>query len=321
MISNYLFSEQTAEAAVETAAEEETEASVLLVEEITEKVSAWEGISIGDLLNTYVPSAIDFALRVILALVIFAIGRKIIDWITRWTDRLLERRGVELTVRHFLKYVIIAAGYILLAMILLETMGIAATSLAAVFASAGVAIGLALQGSLSNFAGGILILLMKPFVIGDYIVQGDNEGTVKEIGLVYTKLLTIDNRMILIPNGTLSDNSVINVTANPIRRLDLTVGISYESDLLLAKNILTQLAEDEPERIEDQDITVFVSELGESSVVLGLRLWIPTDKYWEVKWRMTEQIKLQFDASGVEIPYNQLDVHMREGKNSSASSV
>lgn len=291
-------------------AENESETVALLAEEISSQVEKWKGISFGELLDTYVPVAVDFILRIVLALIIFAVGRKLIRWIIRLCDRTMERHGLEVTVRKFLRNVLTAACYTMLVLMIMQTVGLAATSLTAAFASAGVAIGLALQGSLSNFAGGILILLMKPFVIGDYIIQSENEGTVKEIGLVYTKLQTVDNRLVLIPNGKLADSSLINVSANPVRRLDLTVGISYGSDLKLAKEILRRLADGVTCRITDRPVEVFVSELADSSVNLGLRVWLPTGEYWTVKWQLTEQIKLEFDKAGVEIPYGQLDVHV-----------
>ena len=153
------------------------------------------------------------------------------------------------------------------------------------------AIGLALQGSLSNFAGGVLILLLKPFVVGDYIIVANDgtEGTVKVIQIFYTKLTTVDNKTIVIPNGTLSNSSLTNVTARPERQLDLKVGI-----------------------IQDEDIKVFVDSLADSSVILGLRAWVKTEEYWSTRWRLLEEIKLIFDEEGIEIPFNQLTVHMAE---------
>ena len=174
--------------------------------------------------------------------------------------------------------------------------------------SAGVAVGLALQGSLSNFAGGVLILLMKPFVIGDYIVQGNTEGTVKEIGLVYTELITADNRLIVIPNGTLIDSSIVNVTATGKRRLELSVGIGYKSDLKKAKEVLIRLGENDPARDPENPVNVFVSELAESSVNLGLHVWVSSSEYWNAKWRLTENIKLAFDEEGIEIPFKQVEI-------------
>ena len=263
------------------------------------------------LFSTSGPVVIGRILRVVLVLVVFAIGRKVIGWVLKLVDRALEHNGVEITIRKFLKNVLFVLAYVVLAMILMEMVGIAATSLAAAFASCGVAIGLALQGSLSNFAGGILILLMKPFVVGDYVVACGLEGVVKEIGLVYTKLTTTDNREVLIPNGSLANGTMVNVSANPTRRVDITVGVSYSADLKLAQKILRELGEKDAARLSDQDVTVFVSELGASSVNLGLRVWVDAANYWDAKWRLTENIKAEFDKAGIEIPFNQLDVHMK----------
>lgn len=289
----------------------ESETMALLVEELAEGAKKWQGLSLSEMLEGYIPTLADGILRLALAFVLFWIGRRIITWLVRLCDRTFERQGMELTVRRFLRNVLTALGYLILLMILLQLVGIAVTSLAAVFASAGVAIGLAMQGSLANFAGGLLILLMKPFVIGDYIIQGDCEGTVREIGLVYTRLQTPDNRRVMIPNGKLADSSLINATANPTRRLDITVGIGYGSDLRLAKELLQKLGEKDPARLQEQDVQVFVSELSDSSVDLGLRLWVTSEDYWAAKWRLTEEIKLAFDEAGVEIPFRQVDVHMR----------
>lgn len=288
----------------------EPETMGLLVEELAEGAKKWQGVSLSEVLEGYIPTLVDGILRLALAFVLFWIGRRIISWLAHLCDRALERQGMELTVRRFLRNVLTALGYLVLLMILLQLVGIAVTSLAAAFASAGVAIGLAMQGSLANFAGGLLILMMKPFVIGDYIIQGDCEGTVREIGLVYTRLQTPDNRRVMIPNGKLADSSLINATANPTRRLDITVGIAYSSDIRLAKALLQKLGEEDPARLLEQEVTVFVSELADSSVNLGLRLWVATGDYWTAKWRLTEEIKLAFDEAGVEIPFQQMDVHV-----------
>ena len=289
----------------------ETETKGFLMDELAEGAEKWKGISLDELLSRFLPEIIDGILRLALVFVLFWVGRRVITWLVRLCDKALERQNVEVTVRRFLRNVLKAVGYTILVMILLQLVGVAVTSLAAAFASAGVAVGLALQGSLANVAGGILILVMKPFVIGDYIVQGENEGTVREIGLVYTRLQTPDNRRVMIPNGKLADSSLINVTANPTRRLDLLVGVSYQADIRLAKDILKRLGESDPARLTEQEVLVFVSELADSSVNLGLRLWVSTGDYWAAKWRLTEEIKLEFDQAGVEIPFQQMDVHMR----------
>ena len=293
-----------------TAAVEETEPESMefLANELGDKVEKLSRISWKEMFERYVPVACDYLLRIALVFVIFFVGRKLIKKIVSLCDQALKRHGMEVTVRRFFCNVINALGYICMLGILLQTVGLTATSLTALVASAGVAVGLALQGSLSNFAGGVLILLMKPFVIGDYIVQGNTEGTVKEIGLVYTELITADNRLIVIPNGTLIDNSIVNVTATGKRRLELSVGIGYKSDLKKAKEVLIRLGENDPARDPENPVNVFVSELAESSVNLGLHVWVSSSEYWNAKWRLTENIKMAFDEEGIEIPFKQVEI-------------
>ena len=293
-----------------TAAVEETEPESMefLANELGDKVEKLSQISWKEMFERYVPVVCDYLLRIALVLMIFFVGRKLIKNIVSLCDQALKRHGMEVTVRRFFCNVINALGYICMLGILLQTVGLTATSLTALVASAGVAVGLALQGSLSNFAGGVLILLMKPFVIGDYIVQGNTEGTVKEIGLVYTELITADNRLIVIPNGTLIDSSIVNVTATGKRRLELSVGIGYKSDLKKAKEVLIRLGENDPARDPENPVNVFVSELAESSVNLGLHVWVSSSEYWNAKWRLTENIKLAFDEEGIEIPFKQVEI-------------
>lgn len=293
-----------------TAAVEETEPESMefLANELGDKVEKLSQISWKEMFERYVPVVCDYLLRIALVLVIFFVGRKLIKNIVSLCDQALKRHGMEVTVRRFFCNVINALGYICMLGILLQTVGLTATSMTALVASAGVAVGLALQGSLSNFAGGVLILLMKPFVIGDYIVQGNTEGTVKEIGLVYTELITADNRLIVIPNGTLIDSSIVNVTATGKRRLELSVGIGYKSDLKKAKEVLIRLGENDPARDLENPVNVFVSELAESSVNLGLHVWVSSSEYWNAKWRLTENIKMAFDEEGIEIPFKQVEI-------------
>ena len=293
-----------------TAAVEETEPESMefLANELGDKVEKLSQISWKEMFERYVPVVCDYLLRIALVLVIFFVGRKLIKKIVSLCDQALKRHGMEVTVRRFFCNVINALGYICMLGILLQTVGLTATSLTALVASAGVAVGLALQGSLSNFAGGVLILLMKPFVIGDYIVQGNTEGTVKEIGLVYTELITADNRLIVIPNGTLIDSSIVNVTATGKRRLELSVGIGYKSDLKKAKEVLIRLGENDPARDPENPVNVFVAELAESSVNLGLHVWVSSSEYWNAKWRLTENIKMSFDEEGIEIPFKQVEI-------------
>ena len=305
---NDLSSILTQDLATAAVKETEPESMEFLANELGDKVEKLSQISWKEMFERYVPVACDYLLRIALVLMIFFVGRKLIKNIVSLCDQALKRHGMEVTVRRFFCNVINALGYICMLGILLQTVGLTATSLTALVASAGVAVGLALQGSLSNFAGGVLILLMKPFVIGDYIVQGNTEGTVKEIGLVYTELITADNRLIVIPNGTLIDSSIVNVTATGKRRLELSVGIGYKSDLKKAKEVLIRLGENDPARDPENPVNVFVSELAESSVNLGLHVWVSSSEYWNAKWRLTENIKLAFDEEGIEIPFKQVEI-------------
>jgi len=262
------------------------------------------------------PEIIGFGIKVILTIILFAIGRKIIKWIRKIVRLSLEKSGVDKGVEQFIDSFLKFGLYALMIFTIATNFGVDTASVAALLASAGVAVGLALQGSLSNFAGGVLILLLKPFVVGDYIVEDNNknEGTVKEIQLFYTKLTTLDNRTIIIPNGMLTNNSLTNVTEKNERKLDLKVDISYESDLRKAKEVLRRLIDAEERILKDEEIQVFVHDLGASSVVLGLRAWVKAEDYWEVRWKLLEDIKLTMDAEGIEIPYQQVTVHVNNEK-------
>ena len=265
-------------------------------------------------LEGLVPGILNFAFQVVIALVIYMIGSKIIHWIVKLIRRSMDRAGADAGVKQFVTPLIKYVLYVLLIFMIMGLFGIATTSAVAVLGSAGVAVGLALQGSLSNLAGGVLILLLKPFVVGDYIIEdtNKNEGTVSEISIFYTKLLTIDNKVIVIPNGILSNSSLTNVTHMDKRRIDLIVGISYESDIRVAKEVLNAVAMEEPARLTEEQPVVYVDSLGASSVDMGLRVWVKTDDYWQAKWRMTENIKYAFDEKGIAIPYQQIDVQIKQ---------
>lgn len=260
-----------------------------------------------------IPGVIDFALSVVLALVVFWIGAKIIKWIRKIIRISMEKGNVDKGVSQFVDSLVKFALYAILIFSIGSKFGLDTTSVAAALASCGVAIGLALQGSLSNFAGGVLILVLKPFVVGDYIIEDNKgrEGTVKEIQLFYTKLVTADNKAVIIPNGTLANTSLTNVTAQDKRRLDLSVGISYDADLKKAKELIEGLLRSDADVLKNEDINVFVDTLGESSVVIGARGWVKKEVYWTAKWRLTESIKLTLDENGIEIPFNQIVVHTK----------
>lgn len=261
-----------------------------------------------------IPGVLDFAIGVVLALVVFWLGTKVIKWIRKIIRISMEKGNVDKGVRQFVDSLVKFALYTILIFSIGSKFGLDTTSVAAALASCGVAIGLALQGSLSNFAGGVLILVLKPFVVGDYIVEDNKgrEGTVKEIQLFYTKLLTVDNKTVIIPNGTLANTSLTNVTAQDKRRLDLSVGISYDADLKKAKELIEGLFQTDADILKNEDINVFVDSLGDSAVVIGARGWVKKENYWTAKWRLTESIKLTLDENGIEIPFNQVVVHMKE---------
>lgn len=261
-----------------------------------------------------IPELITFGLKVLAALVAFFVGRLVIRWIRKIVRRSFERSGADKGVEQFVDSLLKYGLYALLVFSLISSLGFDTTSVAAVLASGGVAIGLALQGSLSNFAGGVLILLLKPFVVGDYIIEDSNgkEGTVKEIQIFYTKLSTIDNKTIVIPNGMLTNNSITNATAKDERQLDLRVGISYDADIRQAKNVIEKLLEKDECIIKNEQINVFVHELADSAVVLGIRAWVKNEEYWETRWRLLEEIKILLDENGIEIPYPQMTVHMQK---------
>ncbi|MGN0352591.1 MAG: mechanosensitive ion channel family protein [Roseburia sp.] len=265
-------------------------------------------------LENLIPDLLAFALQVVIAIVVYAIGVKVIKYIVKLIRRSMERAGADEGVKQFLGTLIKYALYLLLITVILNLFGIATTSVVAVLGSVGVAAGLALQGSLSNMAGGVLILLLKPFRVGDYIIEDSNknEGTVAEISIFYTKLVTIDNRVIMIPNGTLANSSMTNVSQMKKRRIDLTIGVAYDSDIKKVKEVLQSVAEAEEARLPEEEIQVFVSELADSSVNMGVRIWVPTEEYWPAKWRLTENIKLALDENQISIPFPQLDVQIKQ---------
>ena len=250
-------------------------------------------------------------LRIAGTILIFLIGVQLIKILRRILQRSMEKAHVEKGVMTFVDSFVKAAFYVLLIFMIASRLGVDAASIVAILGSAGVAIGLAVQGSLSNLAGGVLILLLKPFKVGDYIIDAaGKEGIVSEIQIFYTKLHTYDNKMIILPNGNLANSSIVNVTAEKIRRLDVSVQISYKSDLLLAKKLLLGMLKENPHSLKDREMTVFVDALQDSGVAMGVRCWVEGTDYWPAKWDVTEKCKLVLDANHIEIPFPQLDVHM-----------
>lgn len=256
-----------------------------------------------------------FGIRVLLALLVFLVGSQLIKLVCRILKKSMQRGNADIGAIQFLQSFVKITLYVILIFFIASGFGLDAASVVALLGSAGVAIGLAIQGSLSNFAGGVLILLLKPFKVGDYIIAGNgNEGTVIEIQIFYTKLTTADNRLVVIPNGELSNSSMINASAMPRRRIDITVGISYEADIRQAREVLLKLLETDEKVLKDQDRKVFVDCLGDSAVILNVRCYASSEDFWETKWRLTENVKYALDEAGISIPYNQLDVHVDSAK-------
>ncbi|MBQ6888991.1 MAG: mechanosensitive ion channel [Lachnospiraceae bacterium] len=251
-------------------------------------------------------------IRVLLAIIVFLVGTRIIKIVRKMVKKSLLRGNAEQGVIQFLDSFIKAALYIILVLFIASGFGVDAASVVALLGSAGVAIGLAIQGSLSNLAGGVLILLLKPFKVGDYIKEdtNGNEGTVEEIQLFYTRLATPENKIIILPNGNLANSSLTNVTFAPDRRLDIKVGISYKADIRKAKDVLMEVLKKDAFIVKEKEQIVYVDELADSSVILGIRCWFKNEDYWEGKWRITENVKYALDENAIEIPYPQMDVHV-----------
>lgn len=268
-----------------------------------------------DTAKGWLPDLANFGIRLLIAAAIIFVGSRVVRMVRRILKKTFERMALDLSVSKFLGAAADAGIYAITIFIAADQIGIPSASIIALLGSAGLAIGLSLQGSLANVAGGILIMLMRPFGVQDYIVYDNLEGTVQAIGLVYTTLITVDNKKITIPNGSISNASVINVTAQDKRRVDIEVGIGYSSDMKKAKEIIRRIYESHPLVLVEEGITVYVGELADSAVIIGGRGWTATGDYWSVRWAIIEQIKDEFDRAGIEIPFNQMDVniHMSTG--------
>ena len=256
------------------------------------------------------PSLTKLLFNIIVSIIIFLIGRKLIGFLLKLLDKFLAKTSIDVGVSKFLLSAARTCMYAILIFMIVGQLGVNTASIVTVMGAAGLAISMSLQGSLSNVAGGILILLMKPFRVGDYVMTSFGDGTVQAIGLVYTTITTVDNRVLTIPNGTLSNSAVIDASMMPERRLDISVGISYDSDIRRAKEIMEEVYRSCPAVIADKGINVHVSSLGDSAVVIEAFGWVPGSEFLSSKWYVTEEIKLRFDEGGIKIPYPQMDVHL-----------
>ena len=257
--------------------------------------------------------ALESGVKLVVGILLMVIGFKFINKLSKKFVNFAERRNLDLTLAKFIKsciniglkcliVLVIAGGY----------WDIELSGLAAIVASAGVAIGLALQGSLSNFAGGFIILLIRPFKIGDYIQTGQFEGTVEQIGVFYTSLTTIDNKVFLIPNGTLSNGSLINYSTKDTRRVDLIFSAGYECDILKVRRVLKEIVDRHELILDYPEPFVGLFEQGQNSLDFAVRVWVDTPNYWTVYFDLLEQVKLRFDEEGISIPYPQMDLHVKQ---------
>jgi small conductance mechanosensitive channel len=252
--------------------------------------------------------------RIVLAAVIWFAGRKLIGLVLDVLERRLEKTQIDTTLHSFLKPLVNITLKVLLFLTVFATLGIEITTFAAILGAASLAVGLAFQGSLSNFAGGVLILVLKPFKVGDFIEAAGFSGTVQEIQVFHTVLKTPDNQKVIIPNSDLSNASAINYSAYDTRRASLEIGVSFNSDIKRAKEVIRQVADENPLILQDPEPVVAVGAHGDHGYIVTVRLWAKNENYWAMRWRFLEEVVDAFNKNGIEIPYQQLDVHLSSNK-------
>jgi len=265
-----------------------------------------------DLQQIWTDYILPWSTQIVLALIIFVIGRIIAGILTNAAAKGLTRAKLDPILVNFLKTVIASALTLLVIVFALSQLGLDTTSLVALMGAAGLAVGLALKDSLSHFAAGVLLIMFRPFKLGDYVEVGGVAGSVDQITIFSTRLKTPDNKLVTVPNANVFGNTMINYSAETTRRVDMIIGISYGSDLLKAKQLLNEMVAAHPLVLKDPEYKIAVSELADSSVNFVVRPWVNAADYWTVKWELTETIKLRFDAEGIEIPFPQMDVHFHK---------
>ncbi len=272
----------------------------------------FSNIKMSSLIEKLVEWAATTGFKFIVGALIISIGFKIINKLVGRFMHFLEKREVDITLSKFLKSLISVSLKVILVLPVLGYWGVQLSGIAAVVASAGVAIGLALQGSLSNFAGGFIILLIRPFKVGDYIETSTYSGVVEQIGLFYTQLATFDNKQILIPNGSLSNGSLINYSAKSTRRVDLIFSVGYENNIPHVKEILSKIVENHKLILKDPEPFIGVNAHSASSIDFVVRAWCNTENYWNIYHDLLEEVKITFDKENISIPYPQMDLHLKE---------
>ena len=263
------------------------------------------------IINFIVELATSLGLKILISILIPVVGLFLIKWIKKFLKYSAKLNKIDEGIRSFLASFSTIALYALLFITIAMILGVPVTSFITVLASCGVAIGLALQGALSNFAGGIMILLFKPFKVGDYIEAAGESGTVAEVSVVYTVLMTPDNKRITIPNGSLTNSVIENYSAEKLRRVDLTFSTAYSCDIELVRGIIYKVASSHPMALKDPEPFVRLSKHNESSLDYSVRIWCDGANYWDVYFDVIEGVKRAFDENGIEIPYPQMDVHVK----------
>lgn len=255
-----------------------------------------------------------YGLNIIAAIVILVIGRIVVGFLSRMVERGMNKAHVDPSLTSFVKNLTYVALLAFVVLMVLARLGVQTTSFIAVLGAAGLAIGLALQGSLANFAAGVLMLIFRPFKAGDYVEIAGTTGTVQEIQIFNTILHTPDNRRVIVPNASVTGGNITNYSSNPTRRIDMVVGVSYEDDIKKAKEILENVVTSDIRVLKDPAPTIAVMELGESSVDFVVRPWVNAADYWPTRFALTERIKLELDRNDITIPYPQRDVHIKNGQ-------
>ena len=273
-----------------------SEVSLSSIEKMADKLLDW---------------AMSNGIKILIGLIILGVGWKVIKKLMKIFNSFSSRKEIDSTLHSFLGAFLELALKALLIICVLGYVGFEITGLAALLASAGFALGLALQGSLSNFAGGVIILIMRPFQIGDYIESSSDSGTVEKIELFYTHLITPDNKAIMIPNGALSNSTIVNYSSKDTRRVDLVFGVGYEDDILHVKRVLSNIIDSCDLILKNPEPFINICEHGDSSVNIAVRVWTKTSDYWNVYFYLIEQAKIKFDEENINIPYPQMDLHIQ----------
>lgn len=267
----------------------------------------FESEEISEITSVYL---IPWGISIITALLVFVLGRLIVNLLINVLGKVLNRTSLDTILVEFIQTIVRVLLMIFVIVAALDQLGLNTTSLIAVLGAVGLAVGLALQGSLQNFASGFLLLVLRPFKAGDYVEAAGTGGVVEKISIFSTVMRTPDNKEVTIPNGAIYGGNIINYSARPTRRVDLVFGISYGDDIKKAKEVMTEAVTSDPRVLKDPAPTVAVMELADSSVNFIVRPWVNTDDFWPVYWDMTEKIKIALDDNGITIPFPQMDVHM-----------